>query len=129
MRFPYINRNPGSSPSERQHRLHTALAIAEDIDTDRGTGSHGSPLPKRVATKLSPEEKRERGKSRAKKKAPKQPKNVKLKKLAKDTDESESESESDSEGAREATPNQSEIEKNQEKPKLPEFLDVVDNKG
>ena len=120
-----IFRYPGSSPSERRHRLHTALTIAEDIDTIRGT-SRASPSPRRVAAKHASDGKKGKGKARGKKKPSKPDKNVSFKKKAKGKEDTESDSESDDD---DTSSTHSRAKEKPPKPKVPEFLDVVDNKG
>ncbi|KAJ7390591.1 hypothetical protein OS493_023980 [Desmophyllum pertusum] len=112
----WVKRHPGSTPSQRQRRLYTSLAMAEEIDASRSsprTESPTRPLPPQPA-------KAKKTKSTKAKKKGKATKNVSFdakKKKATDTDDEGS----DSEKKKQSEPAKAAV--------IPDFVDVLENKG
>ncbi|CAH3180537.1 unnamed protein product [Porites lobata] len=110
----WVKRHPGSTPSQRQRRLYTSLAMAEEIDASRSSPRTESPT--RQVTIPHPT-KAKKVKTKARKKG-KTSKNVTFdskKKKSADSDEG-----SEAENKKQAEP---------VKPTAPDFVDVIENKG
>jgi len=110
----WVKRHPGSTPSQRQRRLYTSLAMAEEIDASRSSPRTGSPTRPTIPQPTKP--KKVKTKAKKKGKASKNVSFVSKKKKAVDSDEEGSDSE-----------NKKQVES--VKPVVPDFVDVIENKG
>lgn len=110
----WVKRHPGSTPSQRQRRLYTSLAMAEEIDADRSSPRTQSP----TRPSIPQPSKAKKAKPKAKKKT-KASKNVSFdskKKKATDSDDDGSDSDKKKQGE-------------PAKAAVPDFVDVLENKG
>lgn len=110
----WVKRHPGSTPSQRQRRLYTSLAMAEEIDASRSSPRTGSPMRAIIPQPA----KAKKVKTKAKKKS-KVSKSVTFDSKKKKAAESDEEG-SDSENKKQAEP---------VKAAVPDFVDVIENKG
>lgn len=110
----WVKRHPGSTPSQRQRRLYTSLAMAEEIDASRASPGTDSPTRPIIPQPT----KANKTKTKTKKKG-KSTKNVSFDNKKKKAVESDEEG-SDSEKKKQAEP---------VKPAIPDFVDVLENKG
>ncbi|XP_067018661.1 regulator of G-protein signaling 22-like isoform X1 [Acropora muricata] len=111
----WVKRHPGSTPSQRQRRLYTSLAMAEEIDASRLSPRTDSPTRPIIPQPA----KVNKAKSKGKKKPNKSTKNVSF-------NNKKSKAVADSDGDL----SDSEKKKTEpEKPVISDFVDVIENKG
>jgi len=110
----WVKRHPGSTPSQRQRRLYTSLTMAEEIDASRS-----SPRTESLTRPVLPApSKVKKAKAKAKKKA-KPSKNVSFDSKKKKAADSEDE----------GSENDKKKQDEPAKPVVPDFVDVLENKG